>query len=114
MLEGPFRQVSEMGMRQVGRAAAAASAQAAGGLQRPRWSRAVEDEQARRTPRKARLHRGALAGVGKSVVVGRGVACEAPSARRAGGNALAWQLGRSRAWARRCLSKSQLAHEKST
>ena len=71
--------------RKVGRAAAGPSAQAVGWLQRPRRSRAVENEQARWPPRKARLLRGALAGGGSSVVVGRGVACEAPSARRAGG-----------------------------
>ena len=52
--ERPSRQVSELVMRQVGRAAAAPSAQAAGGLQRSRGSRAVVDEQSRRSPRKAR------------------------------------------------------------
>ena len=114
MLEGPSRLVSEMGMRHLWRAAAAPSAQAVGGLQRPRRSRAVEDEQARRTARKSRLHKGAIAGLGNSGVVGRGVACEAPSARRAGGNERARQRGRSPARARRCPSKSLLAHEKSS
>ena len=85
--ERPFRLVSDVGMRHLWRAAGAPSAQAVGWLQQPRRSRAVESEQARRPPRKARLLRGALAGGGSSVVVGRGVrvACEAPSARRAGG-----------------------------
>ena len=106
MLVWLFRQVSEMGMRQLGRAAAAASAQAAGGLQRPRWSRAVEDEQARRTPRKGRLPRGAIAGLGSSVMVGRGVVSRAPSARQVGGIERAQELGPSRARARRWRSKS--------
>ena len=53
-------------------------------------------------------------GLGNSVVVGRGVACEAPSARRAGGNERARQRGRSRARARRCPRKSLLSHQKST
>ena len=112
--ERPFRLVSGEGMRHLWRAAGAPSAQAVGWLQRPRRSRAVESEQARRPPRKARLLRGALAGVGRSVVVGRGVACEAPSARRAGGTERAQLLGRSRARARRYPSKSLLAHQKST
>ena len=112
--ERPFRLVSDVGMRHLWRAAGAPSAQAVGWLQRPRRSRAVENEQARRPPRKARLLRGALAGVGSSVVVGRGVACEAPSARRAGGIERAQLLGRSRARARRYPSKSLLAHQKST
>ena len=112
--ERPSRLVSDVVMRHLWRAAGAASAQAVGGLQRPRRSRAVEVEQARRPPRKASLHRGALAGVGNSVVVGRGVACEAPSARRAGGNERAWQRGRSRERARRCRSKSHRCIEKST
>ena len=94
--------------RKVGRAAAGPSAQAAGGLQRSRRSRAVEDEQPRWTPRKARLHRGALAGVSNSVVVRRGVVYEAPSARRAGGNERAQQIGLSWARARCCRSKSLL------
>ena len=114
MRERPFRLVSDLGMRHLWRAAGPPSAQAVGGLQPSRRSRAVEDEQARRAPRKARLHRGALAGLGTSVVVGRGVACEAPSARRAGGNERAQQLGRSRARARRYRRKSQLAQRKST
>ena len=94
--------------RKVGRAAAGPSAQAAGGLQRSRRSRAVEDEQARWTPRKARLHRGALAGVSNSVVVRRGVVYEAPSAQRAGGNERGRQRGLSRARARSCRRKSLL------
>ena len=110
----PFRLVSGEGMRHLWRAAGAPSAQAVGWLQRPRRSRAVENEQARRPPRKARLLRGALAGGGSSVVVGRGVACEAPSARRAGGIERAQLLGRSRARARRHPSKSQPAHQKIT
>ena len=112
--ERPFRLVSDVGMRHLWRAAGAPSAQAVGWLQRPRRSRAVEDEQARRPPRKPRLPRGAIAGLGSSVVVGRGVAREAPSARRAGGNERAQHLGRCRARARRCPSKSLLAHQKST
>ena len=112
--ERPFRLVSDVDMRHLWRAAGAPSAQAVGWLQRPRRSRAVENEQARRPPRKARLLRGALAGVGHSVVVGRGVACEAPSARRAGGTERAQLLGRSRARARRHPSKSQPAHQKIT
>ena len=95
-------------MRHLWRAAAAPSAQAAGGLQRSRRSRAEEIEQARRRPRKARLQRGALAGVRHSVVVRRGVAREAPSARRAGGNERGRQRGLSRARARSCRSKSLL------
>ena len=114
MRKRPFRLVSGEGMRHLWRAAGAPSAQAVGGLQRPRRSRAVEDEQARRPPRKPRLPRGAIAGLGSSGVVGRGVAREAPSARRAGGNARAQHLGRCRARARRCPSKSLLAHQKST
>ena len=112
--ERPSRQVSELVMRQVGRAAAAPSAQAAGGLQRSRGSRAVVDEQSRRSPRKARLLRGALAGLGNSVLVRRGVACEVPSARRAGGIERARRRERSRARARRCRSKSHRRSEKST
>ena len=65
-------------------------------------------EQARWTPRKARLHRGALAGVSNSVVVRRGVVYEAPSARRAGGNERGRQLGLSRARARSCRRKTLL------
>ena len=96
------------------RAAAAASAQAVGGAQRARRSRAVEDDQARRTARKSRLYRGAVAGVSNSVLVRRGVVCEAASARRVGGNERARQRGRSLARAHRCRRKSHRRSEKST
>ena len=108
MPKGPFRLASGVGMRHLWRASRAPSAQAVGWLQRPQRSRAAENEQARRRLRKARLLRGALAGVGHSMVVRRGVAREAPSARRAGGNERARQRGLSRARARSCRRKSLL------
>ena len=60
------------------------------------------------------LYRGAVAGVSNSVLVRRGVVCEAASARRVGGNERARQRGRSLARAHRCRRKSHRRSEKST